>query len=106
MLLGDPKSNAIYALKRIGWPLQVSRAGNTGRARGRGAGGAGAGSGGMAAGLLTINVSLMLPPGIQPGLEVSVFVVSDGYPLEVRQSCRISDGTIGTVEVERGPEKK
>lgn len=80
------KSGSIYALKRVGWPLQQNNIKRTG------------GSGLRP----TVNTSLMLPPGFRPGVRLTAIVVSDGYQLEVRQEFQLSQET---VEAPRSIEK-
>jgi len=50
----------------------------------------------------TVNTSLMLPPGLRPGMSVMAIVVSDGYQLEIRQEFQLSQEA---VEAPRGIEK-
>ncbi|RPB18975.1 activating signal cointegrator 1 complex subunit 3, partial [Terfezia boudieri ATCC MYA-4762] len=60
VILGDVKSDSIYALKRVGWPLQQK--------------------GTWGSGFKPIaNTTLMLPPGFSPGMSLTAIVASDGY---------------------------
>jgi len=83
VILGDVKSGSIYALKRIGWPLQQKRTGGSGLKP-------------------VANTSLMLPPGFRQETSLTAIVVSDGYQLEIRQDFQISQET---VEAPRNVEK-
>ncbi|KAF8448347.1 Sec63 Brl domain-containing protein [Terfezia claveryi] len=71
VILGDVKSGSIYALKRVGWPLQQKWTGGSGFKS-------------------IANTTLMLPPGFRPGMSLTAIVVSDGYQLEIRQEVHIS----------------
>ena len=78
IILGDPNSGAIYALKRVGWPPLRTHKARTGQS-----------------GLKpTVKTSLLLPPGFQAGMSLTAIVLSDSYQLDIRRLFKISPDTI------------
>lgn len=84
VILGDVKHDAIYALKRVSWPLRNEKNKRNRPCELR----------------ATANASLMLPPGFTPGVSLTVIVISDCYRLDFRQEFQIDRAQI--VEAVRG----
>ena len=82
VILGDVKHDAIYALKRVSWPLRNEK---NKRNRPRGL-------------RVTANASLMLPPGFTPGVSLTVIVISDCYRLDFRQEFQIMPEAVRDTE--------
>ena len=83
--MGDVKHDAIYALKRVNWPLRHEKKKRNGPRGPR----------------ATANALLMLPPGFTPGMSLTVIVISDCYRLDLRQEFQIGFETgeaVGDVE--------